>query len=691
MPPSPRTIFYRPTAKEAEATLDSQFRRYVNKKRGLHLGDYWELHAWSLEDLNEFWTDMWDFTGIVGEKEKLLFDSSQPMDRVNPRLIQAKMNYAENTLMAHSNARSKTAKAIISVAEPSVPSSSPKYLESTHLRTMTYEELYQEVRKLAHSLKAMGVVAGDRVVAFSPSNVEVIVMTLAAASLGAVWSSCPSEFGVKAVLERFTQIEPKVLITGDHYRYNGKSIDVIPKLLELLEGLPTVMHVVMVGQLEKDRISKVPFPKNTHGRSWAHYHEVIKAGEGAPAEIQFTRMDAMAPIFVLYSSGTTGKPKAIVHTIGGMVLSQKMTNSCHNNMSADAVFLQFSTLGWMMWNYALSTLMNGCTMIAYDGSPLAPLGILFSLVDEYKCTHLGISPRFLQTLDNNNYLPKEHHSLKSLKVIATAGSVLKAELYDWVRDNVGPKVFINNGTGGTDICNLFVGGVPSLPVYHAEIQAPGLGMDLHALDDNGKPIIDAQGEMCILKPFPNMPLGFWNDEGDKRYRASYFETYKNPICWTQGDWIELHSVTGGCTVFGRSDGVLNPAGVRFGSAELYSVVEEMRDIVEDCIAVGQKLPDGDERVVLFVLPKQGNLTPELRKRINDNVRTQRSTRHVPAVMIHCPKIPYTGNGKRLEIPVKKLVNGAKYESLNLSSAEDPECLKFFINHPELELKVKAKL
>ncbi|KAI5476199.1 hypothetical protein MNV49_007961 [Pseudohyphozyma bogoriensis] len=689
--PSPRTLFYRPTAQVSHDASDSQFRRFINKKHGLNLLDYKELQAWTTKDaesMNLFWEGIWEYGNVIGSyKPGHLFDSSVPMGTHNPNLINAQMNLAENLLLSHPLARSD-AEALVSVREPdpSLKPGTPEYLSSTFLRSLTHKQLYNEVSMVATALRKLGLKRGDRVATFSPSNAEAVVLCLAATALGCVWSSCPSEFGVRATLERLTQIEPKVLLAADFYRYGGKTLPIYPKLNEILASLPTVETVIVVGQINLDRNPREPFPRDTKGKKWTSWNDLVKCGkEGDGRDIKFERGSAMDPVYILYSSGTTGKPKAIVHSVGGMILSSKMANMVHNGFGPQDALLQFSTL--------VHTMSSGVKILLYDGSPLSPHpGVLFALVENYKVTAIGISPRFIQTLENVKYIPNKAHDLSSLRMVAIAGSVLKAELYDWIRENLGHQVWINNGSGGTDICNLFVGGCPSEPVYHAELQVPGLGMQVESWDEDGKPSFDQQGEMVITKPFPNMPLGFWGDDDGSRYKAAYYEAFKQPV-WTQGDWIEISSLTQGVTIFGRSDGVLNPAGVRFGSSELYAVVEEMKDVVEDCIAVGQKIMGGDERVVLFVKPKGGAaLSDSVVKSIKSNIAHALSTRHVPSKIIHCPKVPYTGNGKRLEVATKKLVNGVPLEKINLSSAEDPECLKFFINHPELKLEEpKAKL
>ncbi|GAA6004627.1 hypothetical protein JCM10207_000960 [Rhodosporidiobolus poonsookiae] len=696
--PSTRTLFWKPSPQEVEDAPDSDFRRWINQRFRLKLRSYDELHAWSISKQDDFWSAVWEYCGVIGDKTDpngVLFDGSKPMAEYNPNLIRAKMNYAENVLLSHSYARSSN-RALLSIVEPT--GTTLTALDAAVTRSLSFEELYQEVRVVAHTLRIkFGVKPGDRVATFSPSNAEAIIFCLATLAVGGVWSSSPSEFGVRAVLERLEQIEPKVLLSADFYKYNGKEFPIYPKLQEILARLPSVENVVIVGQLQKDREPKAAFPQDPQaGRKWWSWNQVVQQGQSAPKEIEFHRGSAMDPVWVLYSSGTTGKPKAIVHSVGGMVLSQKMVHTLHNSVGPGDSQMTFSTLGWMMWNHMVGTIMTGVCAVAYDGSPFSPSqDVIWALANRLKITVLGLSPRYISTLEANGYSPKKAYKLEHVRQIQLAGSVLEGRLYDWMRENVHKNLWVNNGTGGTDICNLFIGAVRSLPIYHGEITAIALGMDLQAWDEDGNPHVDQQGDMVICKPFPNMPVYFWDksfEEGHKRYRAAYFEAYpqKQPAVWTHGDFIEIHSLTGGVMVYGRSDGVLNPGGVRFGSSEIYSVVEKIEE-VEDCLAIGQKLPDGDERFVLFVKPKVAPLAPAVVDKIKLSIRTALSTRHIPGKVVELAKIPYTTNGKRLEVPTKKLVNGVPYANLNLSSAEEPECLKVFVNHPELVILPLAKL
>ncbi|KZO89781.1 acetoacetyl-CoA synthetase [Calocera viscosa TUFC12733] len=687
-------LFSVPSKEKIESSKVNTFRLFVNHRYGLSLRNVWDVHAFSVDRPQEFWQGLWDFLGFIGERipGKPLFDSSKPIYETRDT-IHARLNWTENMLLAHSNARSHSRLAVISATEPvdGKPCFSVKW---------TWKQLHQDVLKASESLLKLGVKEGDRVAAYSPNNGEAVIMLLACAAIGAIWSSCPTDFGTKATLERLQQIEPVILLSADRYRYGGKVVPIYPKLEEIVKSLASsrLRHIVVVGQLDPTREPSEPLrvPGNVKYHTWCGFLDTAKT---LPKEISFNRGSAMRPLWILYSSGTTGKPKAIVHTAGGMLLGIGASHSLHSNMGCETTYFQFTTLGWMMWNYQVSTLSLGCTIITFDGSPLKPLSVLWDLIDEHSATYLGISPRYLQVLLSSNYCPREKHSLKTLDTLGTAGAPVKPELYVFMDNEIKKDVFINNSSGGTDICSIFVGASISLPTYCGEIQMPAFGCRIEAWDDSGNRVPDGQeGNMVCVQPIPNEPLCFWNDPGDKRYRATYFEEYVENSIWYQGDWICIGKETKGINMLGRSDGVLNPAGVRFGSAELYAIVEQMKDEVDDCLAVGQKV-GFDERVILFVkTPNNQPLQQSTVKCIQDAIRSGLSNRHVPAVILQAPNLPYTANMKRCEVAVKKVVNGTPVDKVNRSAMANPEALDWFIDRPELRLDeagvrdiVKAKL
>ncbi|KAH8919522.1 acetoacetate-CoA ligase [Atractiella rhizophila] len=685
-----------PTAQEIESSQFTKLINFVNERHGLKLDGYWELHRWSLEESNDFWRAIWDFRGLIGEVGGgLFFDGSKPMWPPYNTMPNLRLNFSENILLAHRNARSKDRIAVVNCIEPTPGHSKPRTLKS-----LSWAQLYDEVFWTSAALKSScGLKERDVVACFGPNNAEAIVAVLATASFGGIFSSSATEFGAKAVLERFEQISPKVIFTADKRQYAGKIVDIYPKLLEILKSLPTVQHVVVVGQMEQNRSPKsLPTADDQlKGVKFWKYDEFLAAGRKSASvagktEIQFWRGPAYSPLWILYSSGTTGKPKSIVHTSGGMILASAAAGF-HTETHAGSALMQFSTLAWMMWNASVMNMINGTRIIAYEGSPLIPTSILWDLVEEHKVTYVGLSPRYLQVLQQQGYLPNKKHDLSALECALTAGSPLKPELYDFIRDHISSTMQLANGSGGTDICGAFIGGCSILPVYQAgQIQVPYLAMDVQAWDDKGNSVWDRQGNMICTRPFPNMPMQFWGDAKHERLRSSYFDSYSHKIVWDHSDWIERFSDGGGYVIYGRSDGVLNPGGVRFGSAELYDAFENLEEI-QDSIAVGQKLGDGDERVILFVKTAgDRELDQNIVNAIRQNIVEKLSRRHLPAKIVQCPAIPYTVNMKKMEVAVKKLVNGVRLSDLNVSSCENPQSLSFFVDHPDINLKtVRSRL
>jgi acetoacetyl-CoA synthetase len=529
------------------------------------------------------------------------------------------------------------------------------------------------VSRLAQALRNSGVRAGDRVAAYLPNIPGAVIAMLAAASIGAIWSSCSPDFGVQGVLDRFGQIEPKILFAADGYFYNGKKIDVLPRVAEIVRELPTLERVIMIPYTQRSPdISGIPRCIDVHALMAAY----------RPRIIEFERLPFNHPLYILYSSGTTGVPKCIVHGAGGTLLQHLKEHVLHIGLGHGESLFYFTTLGWMMWNWQLTALAAGSSVLLYDGSPFARGGkILFDFAEATGMTVMGTSAKFIDALAKAGLRPRETHTLDHLRVILSTGSPLAAEGFDYVYEHVKRDVNLASMSGGTDLISCFVNGNPLLPVWRGEIQCRALGMKVEVFDDDGNAVQGAKGELVCTASFPSMPVGFWNDAKGSKYRAAYFEHYPN--VWRHGDWVEL-TERGGMIIYGRSDAVLNPGGVRIGTAEIYRQVEQLDEVVESLV-IGQDWPPQqptDVRVVLFVRLRDGiTLDAVLTEKIRDHIRSRTTTRHVPAKVVQVTDIPRTKSGKIVELAVRHIVHGRPVK--NLEALANPEALELFRNRPEL--------
>jgi len=642
-----------PSPQSLETAPITAFARQAARIAGRDLSDYDALHAWSVEDREAFWTLVWDYCGIKGEKgARILADGDRmPGAQFFP---DARINFAENLL-----SRTGPDDALVFRGEDKVE------------RRLSWDELHGLVSRLQQLFRSRGVVAGDRIAAMMPNMPETIAAMLAAASLGAIWSSCSPDFGEQGVLDRFGQIEPKLFITVDGYWYNGKAIDVSEKVSAVLEKLPGVDRAFIV-----DYLGKAADTAAKSGRAEA-MDAAIAAFE--PGEVTFERLPFAHPLYILFSSGTTGIPKCIVHSAGGTLLQHVKEQQLHGGIvEGDRVFY-FTTCGWMMWNWLVSGLASGATLLLYDGSPFYPDGnVLFDYADAEKMTFLGTSAKFIDAVRKSGLEPKKTHDLASVRVIGSTGSPLAPESFRFVYDGIKEDVHLASMSGGTDIVACFVGAVPTKPVWIGEIQGPALGMAVDIWDDDGRHIEGEKGELVCTKPFPSMPIMFWNDEDGSKYRAAYFERFDN--IWCHGDFAEWTG-HGGIVIHGRSDATLNPGGVRIGTAEIYNQVEQLPEIVE-AICIGQIWED-DVRVVLFVRLAEGvTLDEDLEKKIRTKIRTGASPRHVPARILAVADIPRTKSGKITELAVRDVVHGRAVK--NREALANPEALDLYRDMPKLK-------
>ena len=642
-----------PSEERVAASNLTAFRAAANARFGLRLADYAELYNWSVAAKEDFWRFLWDWAGLKGDLGSVALEDGDKMPGAR-WFPEARLNYAENLL-----AYAPEHEAVVFWAEDKVK------------RRWSGTELKAHVSRLQQALKAAGVGKGDRIAAVMPNMPETLAAMLATASLGAIWSSCSPDFGVQGITDRFGQIEPTILLAPDAYWYNGKAHDVRAKIAQALDSLPTVRKTVIVPY-----VSEAP---DVGGIRGAVTYPDFLAPFAAEEELTFERVPFNHPLFILYSSGTTGKPKCIVHGTGGTLVQHVKEHRLHSDVKPGDRVFYYTTCGWMMWNWLVSGLASGATLLLYDGSPFAPTGsILFDYADAEGMTLFGTSAKFIQQAEKSGLEPIKTHSLATVRALASTGSPLMPENFEYVYRAMKRDVHLASISGGTDIVSCFVLGNPIAPVWVGEIQTAGLGMAVEAFDDAGHAVRGEKGELVCTRPFPSMPVGFWADPDGAKYRAAYFERFPN--VWTHGDFIE-RTGHGGWVIYGRSDAVLNPGGVRIGTAEIYRQVEHLPDILE-AVCIGQEW-DGDVRVVLFVVLREGvaldaALEDTIRKRIRDNC----SPRHVPAKIVAVTDIPRTRSGKITELAVRDAVHGRPIK--NTEALANPQALDEFMERPELK-------
>lgn len=623
------SLLWTPSEERKQHANITRFIADVNARHNLNVRSYAELHRWSVDRIPEFWAEVWDFAGLKASNryDKVVEDLAVfPGTKWFPA---ARLNFAENLLRYCDDGLAFLFKS-----------------ETQSSKQMTYAELYDSVARLAHSMRESGVAVGDRVVGYMPNLIETAIAMLAATSLGATWASCATDIGPGAAIERLGQVEPKAIITADGYFYKGKAFDTLGHAAEVARGIPSLKKVIVVSYTrERPDISQIP--------NAVHYDDFLSKENNL--KIQFEQLPFDHPLYIMFSSGTTGKPKCLVQGAGGVLINHLKELLLHTDLKRSDRIFYITSCSWMMWNWLLSSLAVGATIVLYDGNPNYPdAGAMWKLIQDEQITIFGCSASYLHFLKKENVSPRKDFDLSSLREISQTGSPLSADGFEYVYSEIKSDLHFNSIAGGTDINGCFVAGSPILPVYAGELQSAALGMKIKSYDEKGHPIFDEQGELVCEAPAPSMPIYFWNDADGSKYHNAYFGVYPN--VWRHGDYVLIHKDTGGVTFYGRSDAVLKPSGVRIGTAEIYAQMENLPEIA-DSLAVGQNYQD-DQRVILFVKLAAGfALTDELKDKIRKTLRENASSRHVPALILETPDIPYTLNMKKVESAVTNIING----------------------------------
>jgi acetoacetyl-CoA synthetase len=647
---------WRPSQDRIARSALTAFGAFVHGRFSeVDVSTYQALHHWSITATDDFWRCVWDYCEVIAsEKSDVVVRDADKMPGAS-WFPDARLNFAENLLRRRGNAT-----ALVSL------------LENGTRKETTFDELYAQVAAIAAALKARGIEPGDRVAGFMPNVTETVVAMLAATSLGAVWTSCSPDFGFQGVMDRFGQVKPKVLFAADGYYYNGKAHDSLEKVRQIAEEIESLEQVVIV-----EIVEKAPDIEGISGgvlfSAWQHEQASV-------TDIVFEQLPFDHPLYIMYSSGTTGVPKCIVHGAGGTLIQHLKEHQLHCDIGPDDTLFYFTTCGWMMWNWLVSGLASGATLILYDGSPFADDGkVLLDAIDRQRITVFGSSAKFISGIEKAGLKPRESHDLSSLNTILSTGSPLSHESFEYVYRDVKEDVLLASIAGGTDIISCFVGGCPTRPVYTGQIQCRALGMAVEFWDETGAPLASGKGELVCKQSFPSMPIGFWNDDDGGKYHRAYFAQFDN--VWCHGDYGEL-TLEDGAVIHGRSDAVLNPGGVRIGTAEIYRQVEKLGAIVES-IVIGQDWED-DVRVVLFVVLREGEvLDDQLAQTVRSTIRQNATPRHVPAKIIQVPEIPRTLSGKIVELAVREVVHGRAVN--NVDALANPEALEHFANRDELRL------